>query len=573
MTIAIGLAVFCLPAKIVSAETGQSLLLKQILEIQDKIFRAQVKMAVLNGVEKIPADFSFKNNLKFEDYNLEVAYMQLIFRSEGVYCNSCWVTGFFGQGTRQALIAFQQKYAKEILASQGLIKANALVDGFTRDKLNSILGRDIFLPAVAGASDISEPAKQNSGNQSQIEACVPAAPGMPRLLFPKNNQPNLPLSLTFSWTPPLNWGFGCPDEKKYFFQLDDNPDFSSPLVETFITFPQTSYFVFPGIMNPNNIYHWRLRAENGFKGGYTAGSFGVSFLPGLDLRVGGSKGPLTVNYNNFVNLSWISSQAKNCEASGDWSGKKPLSGSEKIEGLTSSKIFKIVCSGQGGSTEDSVEVEVLPMPTLELEAKVAFDQQDWQDAISGIKPLKGVDVNMAVSGNTAGSIDYKIDCNADGVWDKVLSGEIEDTKIIIDACDYSVLGTHRLLARVERAGMSAEKSMEISVYESPTLDWEVVSIERNPKTGLKSGDKVSYIAKVINKGPASSQEFRYLLFSDYVAQVSGRLPGLKTGEIATVIYQTVFPVSPKIIEFRLDPNNEVVEYSKTNNSLSVSSDK
>ena len=565
--------VFCLSAGDVRAVDNQGELSVLIAGLQKRIVDIRVKLAISGGQEKIPVDFSFDKNLKLNDYGVEVVYLQTILKSEGVFCRQCRITGFFGPGTRQALVAFQQKYAKEILASKNSIKINALADSFTREKLNSILGGKVFLPAVAGVFDVVKPAEENLTGQNQLNMCFPSAPGVPQLLFPKNYQSNLPLSLTFSWTPPLNWGSGCPDQRKYNFQLDDNPDFSSPLVEISILFPQTSYFVSPGIMSPNNIYHWRLRAENGFKGGYVAGSFGVSFLPGVDLRVNNSNGPLTVNHDNSIVLSWVISQAEQCEASGDWSGKKSLSGSEKIEGLTSSKIFNMICSGKGGSAEDSVGVEVLPIPTLDLGVKIALNQQDWQDSMSGTRPLNGVDIDMAVSGNTTGSVNYKIDCESDGVWDKIFSGETEETEIIIDACDYSVLGAYRLLARAERAGMVAEKSIEVLAYESPSLDWEVISIERSPRTGLKSGEAVNYTAKVVNKGPTSSQEFRYIWLSDNVAQVSGYLPGLEIGETATTVYQTVFPAFPKIIGFRLDPDNEIVEYSKTNNFLSISSHK
>ena len=109
-------------------------------------------------------------------------------------------------------------------------------------------------------------------------------------------------------------------------------------------------------------YHYRavVRHQN-----YDDTTFGenktfTTPCPGVfvDIKANGSDGPITVAYNSSVTLTWTSSNANYCLASGDWSGTKPISGSESISNLTSSKIFTLSCYGSTGSTSDSVEVKV-----------------------------------------------------------------------------------------------------------------------------------------------------------------------------------------------------------------------
>jgi hypothetical protein len=77
----------------------------------------------------------------------------------------------------------------------------------------------------------------------------------------------------------------------------------------------------------------------------------------------------SVAYNGAVMLSWVSSNADVCTASGAWSGTKELSGKESIGGLISDSRFVLNCVGAGGEANASVSVEVLPSsPTVTLTA-------------------------------------------------------------------------------------------------------------------------------------------------------------------------------------------------------------
>ena len=66
----------------------------------------------------------------------------------------------------------------------------------------------------------------------------------------------------------------------------------------------------------------------------------------------------SVTYASSTTLTWISTNATSCTASGAWSGTKAITGgSEEISNLVASSTFILVCSGNGSATQ-SVTVTV-----------------------------------------------------------------------------------------------------------------------------------------------------------------------------------------------------------------------
>ncbi len=80
--------------------------------------------------------------------------------------------------------------------------------------------------------------------------------------------------------------------------------------------------------------------------------------------------PVNVDYEGFTTLSWQSTSADTCVASGDWSGARPANGSESIGPLQSTQTFFLSCSGAGGTESKTVTVLVAPPepPQLTLNA-------------------------------------------------------------------------------------------------------------------------------------------------------------------------------------------------------------
>ena len=81
----------------------------------------------------------------------------------------------------------------------------------------------------------------------------------------------------------------------------------------------------------------------------------------VDLKINGSDGPLGLNYGSSLTLTWSSSNANSCAASGAWFGSQSLSGSQTISNLTAGNYtFTLTCTGTSGSVSDSVNVQIIP---------------------------------------------------------------------------------------------------------------------------------------------------------------------------------------------------------------------
>lgn len=86
--------------------------------------------------------------------------------------------------------------------------------------------------------------------------------------------------------------------------------------------------------------------------------------PTVDIKANSSDGPITVPGSSSVNLTWTSTNAETCTASGSWLGEKPLSGTETTRSLnlilspTGERVFSLTCTGYGGTTTDSVTINL-----------------------------------------------------------------------------------------------------------------------------------------------------------------------------------------------------------------------
>ena len=88
-----------------------------------------------------------------------------------------------------------------------------------------------------------------------------------------------------------------------------------------------------------------------------------------------SANPGSVAPGASTTLTWSSTNASSCTASGAWSGSKSISGSEVVNNLLVTSAFTLNCSGAGGSQVANVSVTVVspapPIPTVTLRANPA----------------------------------------------------------------------------------------------------------------------------------------------------------------------------------------------------------
>jgi hypothetical protein len=112
---------------------------------------------------------------------------------------------------------------------------------------------------------------------------------------------------------------------------------------------------------PSTTYHYRTVARNSAGTRYGEDKYFTTTSgskPVVDIEANGSDGPIRISYNSSASLTWNSSDADSCYASGAWSGNKALSGSQSTGRLTSSRTYTLTCTNPEGSVSDSVRVNV-----------------------------------------------------------------------------------------------------------------------------------------------------------------------------------------------------------------------
>jgi len=83
---------------------------------------------------------------------------------------------------------------------------------------------------------------------------------------------------------------------------------------------------------------------------------------------------LSGNVGDSITINWSSSNTTSCSASGNWSGARALSGSEDIILLSGNNTFTLQCSGEGGSSSESIVVFAFDLGLYQSQISVDEDQ-------------------------------------------------------------------------------------------------------------------------------------------------------------------------------------------------------
>lgn len=110
--------------------------------------------------------YTFNRNLSFGNNGTAVASLRTALIKEGLYTEAASDDkNTFNEKLASGVVAFQQKYASEILAPSGLKYATGYVGQATRAKLNSIYGCTVVNPNKLTITNVSGPTSLNV-NQS-----------------------------------------------------------------------------------------------------------------------------------------------------------------------------------------------------------------------------------------------------------------------------------------------------------------------------------------------------------------------------------------------------------------------
>ena len=113
------------------------------------------------------------------------------------------------------------------------------------------------------------------------------------------------------------------------------------------------------------------------------GGGGLTFPPTLNFFAT----PSTVNSGGTSNLNWTTTNATSCNATGSWSGIKPVNGTQTTGALTLSQNYIMTCTGPGGSVTRNAPVTVgqvlgATTPTLSIYANPSPVNYNTQTTIS-----------------------------------------------------------------------------------------------------------------------------------------------------------------------------------------------
>ena len=84
-----------------------------------------------------------------------------------------------------------------------------------------------------------------------------------------------------------------------------------------------------------------------------------------------SVNPTTIGAGQTVTLTWSSTNATSCSASGGWSGARDTSGTETSAALSATTAFTLTCLGGGTQATATATATVTPPPTVTLTAEPA----------------------------------------------------------------------------------------------------------------------------------------------------------------------------------------------------------
>ena len=175
---------------------------------------------------------------------------------------------------------------------------------------------------------------------------------------------------------------------------------------------------------------WSISASGGYVDvRAVTTTYRATVAPTVDLRVNSSNGPLSLGAPAGYTLSWTSTNAAACSASGNWSGAQATNSSQAYSSVTAGTYtYTLTCTNPSGSASDSVTVYVLPPPTVSITAPASLTAPasytaSWtstnatsctgSNRFSGLSGLSGSRNEVSLP---AGTYDYTVTCqNAAGV--------------------------------------------------------------------------------------------------------------------------------------------------------------
>ncbi|MBX4181341.1 hypothetical protein KW807_00555, partial [Candidatus Parcubacteria bacterium] len=211
-------------------------------------------------------------------------------------------------------------------------------------------------------------------------------------------------------------------------------------------------------------YTLKAKAFDNAGASITSDAVKVTVTSGTTVTANISASPATIPSGNSSTLTWSSTNAASCTASGAWSGSKATSGTQVVT-PTATATYTITCTGASGSANKSVTVTVTAPDTAKPTVAIT-------SPTSGLSISGTVDVAANASDNVAVvGVQFKLD-------GANLGGEDTSEPYIYSWNTVPVsAGTHTLSAVARDAAGNTGVASNISVIitdpgpDSPTLSF------------------------------------------------------------------------------------------------------
>ncbi len=179
--------------------------------------------------------------------------------------------------------------------------------------------------------------------------------------------------------------------------------------------------------------------------------------------------PSSVASGQAAVLSWNSTGAASCSASGVWSGMLTASGTQSTGPLSSAATYSLSCVGPGGTASASATVNVIPTATLSVYPSVVApgntstltwastnaDSCTAGDGWSGTLPSSGTQVTSAVSATTS----YTLNCTGAGGSSAVAAATLTVSSVSMSVAPQNAAltlnRTQQFVATVPGGGVAA----------------------------------------------------------------------------------------------------------------------
>ena len=129
---------------------------------------------------------------------------------------------------------------------------------------------------------------------------------------------------------------------------------------------------------------WTITASGGYVDvRAVTTSYRSTAAPTVDLKINNTNGPVTQSAPGSYTLSWSSTNAASCTASGSWSGSKATSGSQAINNVSAGAYtYTLTCTNPNGSASDSVTANIYALPTVDVKVNNQNDPLTFTEPAS-----------------------------------------------------------------------------------------------------------------------------------------------------------------------------------------------